>query len=240
MPSENVENYLKSIYTLQTKEGRVTTSSLSERLQVSAASVSEMIKKLADEGSVHHTPYKGVALTDEGRKRAIKIVRRHRLWEVFLVEVLNYEWDEIHEEAERLEHITSDKLEQRLDAALGYPATDPHGDVIPTREGKVIQFGHRSLGSLNVGDRCIVSRVSDSSPDVLKYAMKLGITLRKNIVVKEKIDFDSSMRVEVDGKEHFISGKLAQHIFVEPANDGRKRRPKDSKTMNLTRKKIDG
>ena len=231
MPSENVENYLKSIYTLQNKEGRVTTSSLSARLQVSAASASEMIKKLADEGSVHHTPYKGVALTEEGRKRAIRIVRRHRLWEVFLVEVLKYEWDEIHEEAERLEHITSDKLEDRLDAALGYPTKDPHGDVIPTRAGKVTQFGHSSLGSLNVGEQCVVSRVSDASPDVLKYASKLGITLRKKIHIREKLEFDGSLRVEVDGMEHFISGKLAQHIFVEPVTDERGRRAKSLKNV---------
>jgi len=237
MPSENVENYLKGIYTLESKEGRVTTSSLSEQLQVSAASVSEMIKKLADEGSVHHTPYKGVALTEEGKKRAIRIVRRHRLWEVFLVEVLKYKWDEIHEEAERLEHITSDKLEERLDAALGYPTKDPHGDVIPTREGKVIQFGHSSLGSLNVGERCVVSRVSDSSPDVLKYASKLGITLRKKILIREKSEFDDSLRVEVDGIDHFVSGKLAQHIFVEPVADEKRRRLKRKRVRTISRGK---
>ncbi len=231
MASENVEDYLKSIYTLQSKEGRVTTSSLSERLRVSAASVSEMIKKLADEGSVHHTPYKGVALTEEGKTRAIRIVRRHRLWEVFLVEVLKYEWDEIHEEAERLEHITSDKLEERLDAALGYPTRDPHGDVIPTREGKVVQFGQASLASLKVGEQCVVSRVSDSSPHVLKYASKLGITLRKKIHIREKLEFDGSLRVQVEGREHFISGKLAQHIFVEPVADEKRRRSKSFKRV---------
>ncbi len=216
MASENVENYLKSIYAIQANHGRVTTSSLSERLRISAASVSEMLKKLAEEGSVHHTPYKGVELTEEGRRRAIQIIRRHRLWELFLVKVLKYEWDEIHEEAERLEHITSGKLEERLDAALGYPRLDPHGDVIPTTEGVIDHHGHRSLADMEAGATVRVSRVSDDSPEILKYASKLGIGLHTRLVIKERIDFDGSLRVEIDGTEHFISAKLAQNINVEP------------------------
>jgi DtxR family Mn-dependent transcriptional regulator len=215
MPSENVENYLKSIYAIQSNYGKVTTSSLSERLRVSAASVSEMLKKLAEDGKVHHTPYKGVELTEEGRKRAIQIIRRHRLWELFLVKVLKYEWDEIHEEAERLEHITSRKLEQRLDAALGYPRIDPHGDVIPTIDGIIDHHGHRSLAGIKAGVSVTVSRVSDDNPEILKYASKLGIGLHTRMVINERIDFDGSLRAEIDGTEHFISAKLAQNIFVE-------------------------
>jgi len=132
MASENIENYLKNIFKIQEEEGRVTTTSLSHRLQISAASVSEMIRKLAEEGHVKHTPYKGVQLTVEGRKKALRIIRRHRLWELFLVEVLKYDWDEIDEEAERLEHMTSERLEQRIDQILGYPSRDPHGHAIPT------------------------------------------------------------------------------------------------------------
>lgn len=216
MPSENVENYLKNIYSLQQSEQLVTTSSLSEKLQVSPASVSEMIKKLHDDGSVVYTPYKGVALTEAGRQRAIRIIRRHRLWEVFLVEVLKYGWDEIHEEAERLEHITSDKLEKRLDAALGYPTTDPHGDTIPTSDGVLQHPGFPALADMGEGTSVVVSRVSDESPDVLKYASRLGIALRQRIDVKERIAFDGSLRVEIGGQEHFISAKLAACIFVEP------------------------
>lgn len=215
MPSEQVENYLKNIYKLQATEGKVTTSLLSEKLQISAPSVSEMIKKLADAGNLKHTPYRGVELTEQGRRKALRIIRRHRLWELFLVEVLKYAWDEIDEEAERLEHITSEKLEKRLDAALGYPTRDPHGDAIPSPDGKVLDLRHKRLANAKPGRTVVVSRVSDESPEILKYASKLGILLRKKIRLKEKIDFDGSLRVEIAGKERFISAKLAENIFVE-------------------------
>lgn len=215
MPSEQVENYLKNIYKLQESEGKVTTSLLSEKLQISPPSVSEMIKKLAEEGSLKYTPYRGVELTEQGRRKALRIIRRHRLWELFLVEVLQYAWDEIDEEAERLEHITSEKLEQRLDAALGYPTKDPHGDLIPTPDGKVTVVNRTTLAEAKPGKFVTVTRVSDADPDILKYASKLGIALRKKIKVKEKIKFDGSLRVEIGGKERFVSAKLAQNIFVE-------------------------
>lgn len=215
MASEQVENYLKNIYKLQSVEGKVTTSSLSERLQISAPSVTEMIKKLADEGNVTYTPYKGVELTDAGRKHALRIIRRHRLWELFLVEVLKFPWDEIDEEAERLEHITSEKLEQRLDEALGYPRRDPHGDAIPTIEGAVENLNHSSLADAKTGVSLVVARVSDSSPEILQYAAKMGIKLKRKIKVKERMEFDGSLRVEVGKKEQFISSKLAKNIFVE-------------------------
>jgi DtxR family Mn-dependent transcriptional regulator len=215
MPSENVENYIKTIYAIHANDGKVTTSSLSERLRISAASVSEMLKKLADAGTVRHTPYKGVELTDKGRKRAMQIIRRHRLWELFLVEVLKYEWDEIHEEAERLEHITSEKLERRLDAALGHPRFDPHGDAIPTSDGVIHHPGDAALASADAGSEVVVCRVSDATPDILKYASRMGIGLRTRIKVKERIAFDGSLRVEIEEKEQFISMKLAQNIFIE-------------------------
>ncbi len=215
MASEQVENYLKNIYKLQERDGRVTTSSLSDQLQISAPSVTEMIKKLAEEGSVTYTPYKGVELTERGRKKALRIIRRHRLWELFLVEVLKYDWDEIDEEAERLEHITSEKLEQRLDKALGFPRRDPHGDIIPSAEGHVEEVNHLSLSDVEPGKTVIVSRVSDSNPEVLQYAAKLGIFLKRKIKVRERIEFDGSLRVEIGRKEQFISSKLAKSIFVE-------------------------
>lgn len=215
MPSEQVENYLKNIYKLQESEGKVTTSLLSEKLQISPPSVSEMIKKLSEEGSLRYTPYRGVELTEQGRRKALRIIRRHRLWELFLVEVLKYNWEEIDEEAERLEHITSEKLEQRLDAALGYPTKDPHGDAIPTPDGRVTIVNRKTLAQAKPGKFVTVMRVSDEDPDILKYASKLGIALRKKIKVKEKINFDGSLRVEIGGKERFISAKLAQNIFVE-------------------------
>ena len=149
MPSEQLEDYLKNIYKIQSSEGKVSTTLLSQKLKISPASVTEMIKKLADEGIVAHTPYKGVELTKEGRKRALQIIRRHRLWEAFLVEVLKYDWYEIDEEAEKLEHIASERLEKRIDEILGFPDTDPHGDAIPTREGRVDDIRHHSLDDEN-------------------------------------------------------------------------------------------
>ena len=218
MPSENVENYLNRIYTLQLGEGRVSTSSLSEKLQISPASVTEMVKKLAEDGSVVYTPYKGVELTEHGRKKAVRIIRRHRLWELFLVRVLKYRWDEIHEEAERLEHSTSEKLEKRLDELLGHPKIDPHGDAIPTMGGVVHGEDALSLTDVIAGSRVIVRRVSDEDPEILKYAARLGITLNKRLAVREKILFDGSLRVDIGGKERFISSRLAQNIFVEPVD----------------------
>ncbi len=215
MPSEQVEDYLKNIYKLQEGEGKVSTTSLSERLEISAPSVTEMVKKLADEGIVTYAPYQGVELTTQGRKKALRIIRRHRLWELFLVEVLNYPWDEIDEEAERLEHSTSDRLEQRLDEALGHPRKDPHGDVIPTLAGDVEEVDHPALAGVKPGITVKVARVSDSNPEVLKYAAKMGIKLNKKIKVKERIPFDGSLRIEVGKKEQFVSLKLASNIFVE-------------------------
>ena len=215
MPSEQLEDYLKNIYKIQSSEGKVSTTLLSQKLKISPASVTEMIKKLADEGIVAHTPYKGVELTKEGRKRALQIIRRHRLWEAFLVEVLKYDWYEIDEEAEKLEHIASERLEKRIDEILGFPDTDPHGDAIPTREGRVDDIRHHSLAAVPPGVTVTVKRVSDSNPEILRYASKLGISLNKKIKVKERINFDGSLRVEVAGKEQFISAKLAQQIFVD-------------------------
>ena len=166
MASEQVEDYLKNIYQLQEGGGKVSTSSLSERLQISAPSVTEMIKKLAESGILTYKPYKGVELTSEGKRKALKIVRRHRLWELFLVEVLHYPWHEIHEEADRLEHMTSERLEERIDKALGFPHKDPHGDVIPTVEGDIERIRAIPLCNVQPGAIVTVARVSDASPQV--------------------------------------------------------------------------
>ncbi len=214
MPSENVENYLKRIYTIELTGERVSTSLLSEKLQISAASVSEMIKRLADQGNVNYTPYRGVELTQKGKKRALGIIRRHRLWELFLVQVLNYRWDEVHDEAERLEHVTSGLMEQRLDEFLGYPTIDPHGDAIPTADG-ILPDGEAVPLSKVGPSSGVVRRVSDEKTEILQHASRLGITLNKEVTVKERIRFDDSLRVEIDGKEQFVSGKMAENVFVE-------------------------
>jgi len=223
MPSENVENYLKRIYAIEQDGERVSTSLLSEKLRISPASVTEMIKRLAETGDVHYTPYRGVELTKDGRKRALRIIRRHRLWELFLVRVLHYTWDEVHGEAERLEHVTSEVMERRLDEFLGNPTIDPHGDEIPTADGVLPDRGAVPLSSLQPSE-VIVRRVSDEETEILQYATRLGIALDKRISVKELIGFDRSLRVEIDGKERFLSSKLASRIFVEPFRP-RKRKP---------------
>jgi DtxR family Mn-dependent transcriptional regulator len=214
MASEQVENYLKQIYKIQEHEGRVTTSLLSERLQISPPSVTEMIKKLAEEGSVTYTPYKGVELTGAGKKKALHIVRRHRLWELFLVEILKFPWDEIDEEAERLEHFMSEKLEKRIDEILGYPNRDPHGDTIPTPEGTIEGLNHPALAAIVPGTVVEVARVSDENPEILQYLSKMGVTLGTELTVTDTMSFDGSLRVRVGDREQFISSKLAQNIFV--------------------------
>jgi DtxR family Mn-dependent transcriptional regulator len=156
-----------------------------------------------------------VELTDAGKKKALRIIRRHRLWELFLVEVLKYDWDEIDEEAERLEHSTSERLEQRIDEILGYPDRDPHGHVIPTAEGSLDDRQHPALATVHVGATVAVVRVSDESPELLQYLSKLRIAPGTTLKVIERIEFDGSLRVESGALEQFISPKLAQNIFVE-------------------------
>lgn len=215
MASEQIENYLKNIYKLQSNEGKVTTSSLSEKLQISPASVSEMIKKLAEEGSITHTPYKGVELTEEGKKLALRIIRKHRLWEMFLVEVLHFGWDEIDQEAERFEHVMSDKMEDKIDEVLGHPLIDPHGDPIPTKKGMIKYEIGSSLSKANEGTTVRVLRVSDSNSEMLHYVSSIGISLNKNIFIKQKMSFDNSMLVMINSKEINISSTIAENIFVE-------------------------
>ncbi len=215
MASEQIENYLKNIYKLSSNEGRVTTSSLSEKLQISPASVSEMIKKLAEEGTLTHTPYKGVELTESGKILALRIIRKHRLWEMFLVQVLHFGWDEIDDEAERFEHIMSDKMEEKIDHVLGHPHIDPHGDPIPTKDGQI----HCSVSTPMIespeGATVRVLRVSDSNSEMLQYVASIGIALNKEIRIKQKMSFDNSLLVVINGKEINISSTIASNIFVE-------------------------
>ncbi len=215
MPSEQIENYLKNIYKIQSVEGKVSTSSLSEKLQISPASVSEMVKKLADEGSLTHTPYKGVELTESGKRAALKIVRKHRLWEMFLVEVLHFGWDEIDEEAEKLEHIMSGKMEDKIDEVLGFPSVDPHGDPIPTKSGTVKTIRSFALTDVEEGSTVRVVRVNDANAELLQYASSIGLSLNKKIALKQRMKFDNSLIIKIGSKEMTISATLAENIFVE-------------------------
>jgi DtxR family Mn-dependent transcriptional regulator len=215
MASEQIENYLKNIYKLSSNEGKVTTSSLSEKLQISPASVSEMIKKLAEEGTLTHTPYKGVELTNEGKLLALRIIRKHRLWEMFLVQVLHFGWDEIDDEAERFEHIMSDKMEEKIDHVLGHPSADPHGDPIPSKDGVITCSMSYPMIEAREGTMVRVLRVSDSNSEMLQYVSSIGISLNKEIAVRQKMNFDNSLLVRIGDREVNISSTIASNIFVE-------------------------
>jgi DtxR family transcriptional regulator, Mn-dependent transcriptional regulator len=213
--SSQIEDYIKNIYKLQSESDRVSTSSLADALNVSAASVTDMMKKLSDRDLIKYKPYKGVELTGSGRQMALHTLRRHRLWEIFLTDFLGYTWDEVHDEAEKLEHITSQDLEDRLDKALGYPTHDPHGHPIPTRDGVLIEDSNPSLAELGENDRGRVIRVNDVSPSLLKHMAHLGITISSEIEVLQIVEFDGSMQVKLDTKEVYISRQVARNIFIE-------------------------
>lgn len=218
MQTQSTEDYLKSVYLLRQRSGSaVSTSDLAKHLKIGDGSVTDMVKRLSARNLLHYVPYRGVTLTEEGTKLAMKTIRRHRLWEMFLVRHLGYSWDEVHEEAERLEHVTSAELEERLDRALGYPVADPHGDPIPTPDGKIEEIQHLSVGECEAGRRYRIIRVSDASPEVLQYLQKLGLTLNKKLKVKQVIAFDGSVIVEWNKQDVLFSAPIARNIFVEEA-----------------------
>lgn len=216
MPTISVENYLKAIYTIQTRHGKVKTKAIAERLDVSLPSVSSMLQSLAADGLVEHIPYKGAKLTDHGTKMALNVIRKHRLIEMFLVDTLDYSWDEVHVEAEQLEHSVSDTLAQRIDDFLGNPQFDPHGDPIPTADGKVF---HREAFPLNEAEppnQFMITRVLDQQPDVLRHLTKLGLTPNASIEVLDVLPFDGQMTVRVSDEEATISRTLASLLLVTP------------------------
>lgn len=216
MFTSSEENYLKSIFHLQQEiEGGVSTSSLSEHLETKAASVTEMIKRLADKNLVDYRKYYGVQLTDTGKEHALLIVRKHRLWEYFLVERLNFNWDEVHEVAEQLEHIKSPKLVEQLDLFLGHPPYDPHGDPIPDAEGKLPKAPKRKLSQLRRGDRGVCKGFNDSSSQFLKYLAKQKIGLDTKVEVLHIEKFDESMTVCIADKEVQLSKTATDNIYVE-------------------------
>jgi DtxR family Mn-dependent transcriptional regulator len=209
------ENYLKAIYHLEvgTKKG-ISTNAIAKSLETKASSVTDMVKKLSEKKVVLYKKYQGVTLTAFGKKTAANIVRKHRLWEVFLVEKLNFSWDEVHEVAEQLEHIKSPKLINQLDALLGFPTHDPHGDPIPDKEGNVNTIDKILLSTLNKDESGVCIGVDDSSSDFLRFLDKKKITLGKKIMVLEKEDFDDSLSIEIDGEKLSISKKIANNLYI--------------------------
>jgi len=215
MPSISVENYLKNIYELSVTEEKVTTSLLADKLRIAPASVTGMVKKLSKKGFLRHIPYKGIEVTEKGKRSALKIIRKHRLWEMFLVEILHFPWDTIHEEAEEFEHIMSDKMENKIDEVLGFPTVDPHGAPIPRKDGTIKKMNFEPLGNVNEGSTVRVLSVNDEDPELLQYASSIGLSLNKRIFIKQKNKFDDSLVIRIGSKETVVSSKLAQNIFVE-------------------------
>ena len=214
MQSYTEENYLKIIYHLSVITNPVQTNAIAERIQTKAASVTDMLKKLSEKELVDYIKYQGVTLTEKGKLAAINIVRRHRLWEVFLVEKLNFKWDQVHEVAEELEHIKSTLLVERLDEFLDFPKVDPHGDPIPDQHGNFADLSFIKLSKLKANEKGTITGVSEHSSPFLKHLEKLGLTLGKKIEISEIIDFDGSVELIIDNKKLNISREVAKHILI--------------------------
>lgn len=210
------ENYLKAIfkYSNKTKDG-VSTNVIADELDTKASSVTDMIKKLSDKKLVLYKRYKGVTLTEEGRKIAVAVIRKHRLWEVFLVDKLDFKWDEVHDIAEQLEHIHSEELVNRLDTFLDYPSYDPHGDPIPDEDGNLQHHKDISLADLTVEEKGVIVGVKEHSTCYLKYLESINLVLGTEIIVKEIIDFDHSMRISVNKKMVNISHQASKNLIVK-------------------------
>lgn len=214
MQSYTEENYLKIIYHLSVINDPVQTNAIAEKIQTKAASVTDMLKKLAEKKLVDYIKYQGVSLTDKGKLTAINIVRKHRLWEVFLMNKLNFKWDEVHDVAEELEHIKSSLLIERLDEFLDFPKVDPHGDPIPDQHGNFAELSFIKLNKLKSGEKGTITGVSEHSSPFLKHLEKLGLTLGKRIEISEIIDFDGSVELILDQKKINISREVAKHILI--------------------------
>jgi DtxR family Mn-dependent transcriptional regulator len=213
MVSESAQDYLKAIWKLE-RAGEMSTSALAESLGVAPASATAMLKKLATLGLVVHERYHGATLTPAGERMALEVVRHHRLLELYLMQALGLSWDQVHEEAERLEHHLSDELEARIDQALGFPTRDPHGDPIPTPELRLARDEPVALSDLEAGSMTLVRRVPDSDPELLRYLATLGLVPAEEVTVVDQAPFDGPVTVEVRGIRHAIGRSLAAQIEV--------------------------
>jgi len=211
------EDYLKALYLLGGNERPVPTRDLAQRLGISSPSVSEMVTRLSAQGLVEHDRYRGQQLTREGRKVALELVRHHRLLEMFLVRVLGYTWDEVHDEAERLEHFISERMEQRIFELLGRPELDPHGHAIPTLGGKVRPVSHRALSECRGGEKVVVQGVSDEDPVKLRELERRGLMPGTRIAVVAGSEFEGPVDVRIKGRRESVPLGLARAIFVAEA-----------------------
>ncbi len=210
------ENYLKAIFKLAEKDGKaVLTNSIASAMNTAAASVTDMLKRLSDKQLIKYEKYRGVALTKEGRHVATVLIRKHRLWEVFLVEKLGFAWDEVHDLAEQLEHVQGELLVERLDTFLGHPRFDPHGDPIPDAEGRWTYRQQVRLAVLQPGQRGIVTGVDDHATPFLQYLDQIGLALGVEVLLTARTDYDQSVQVRIgENAEVTLSDKVAQNLFV--------------------------
>jgi len=214
--SASKENHLKAIFHLQHEQGIVTTNALAAALQTRPASVTDMLKKLKEQKLLIYERYKGFRLNNEGKKAAIQVIRKHRLWEYFLVKKLQFGWDEVHEIAEELEHISSRKLVDRLDAFLGFPDTDPHGDPIPDSQGRFLQRRQISLSELPLNKVVQVSAIASQTTEMLELLQHKNIRLGTRLEVRKKFPFDNSLEVKIRNRPPVtLSAQVAKNVMVK-------------------------
>jgi DtxR family Mn-dependent transcriptional regulator len=209
-----VQDYLKVIYKLSLSEQRCTPSLVAERMAVSAAAVTKMVKRLQELNLATYTRSQEIELTSAGQKIALEMIRHHRLLELYLTEALGYTWDQVDSEAEKLEHVISEEFEDRIDAFLGYPTHDPHGDPIPTKDGHLDLVRHETLASLRPGDSAVVRRVTDGDPAMLRYLGALGLYPETAVEMLAQEPYGGPLRVRVSGKEQHVGRELADNVFV--------------------------
>ena len=214
------ENYLKAIFKLsQENKNGITTNAIAGFLATKASSVTDMIQKLANKGFIYYKPYQGVKLTEDGEKSAINILRKHRLWELFLYQYLGFKWNEIHEIAEEMEHIKSDLLIERLDKFMNYPETDPHGDPIPDKDGHFPDQNSQQLSQMQISEKCILTGVKDKTDSFLKYLSKVGIELGTEIEILEWYEFDHSANIKINNKKIIhLSNQVIENILIQKRN----------------------
>ncbi len=210
------ENYIKSIYHLaESGNGEVSTNAIADDLHTKPASVSDMMRKLSEKGVIQYQKYKGVQISEKGRKIALTVIRKHRLWEVFLLEKLGFKWDEVHDIAEQLEHIKSPLLIQKLDAFLGFPSVDPHGDPIPDENGEIHFQPQLALSELEVNQYGTVVNVPDSNPALLRHLDQIKMQLGSKVKIIEKVEFDGSVLIEINNQPPiYLSGTISQNIML--------------------------
>jgi len=211
------ENYLKAIYHLSDAgKSAVSTNALADNMNNKAASVTDMIKRLSGKGVISYEKYRGVNLSDKGKRAALRVIRKHRLWETFLVDMLNFNWDEVHEVAEQLEHIQSPLLIEKLDSFLGHPSVDPHGHPIPDKDGKIHEVKQMPLADMQAGGKASVYSVRDGSPEFLRYLSKIGISIGTTVKILERIDFDGSLEILINSKDKiFISKQASENLLMK-------------------------